>query len=140
MIRKSIAKIIFLPVISFFVVFLTLILVFRFAVPRIIARREAAEYYVEASDEQSFVENTTYENSDSSSGEENSNISEEDEEKLRKNGAEEWVIALCMQARYIFPRAHIAQMIRRDAFCLYGAEEVSPSDRGHCVLQDSFIG
>lgn len=67
-------------------------------------------------------------------------LSEEDEEELRKNGAEEWVIALCMQARYIFPRAHIAQMIRRDAFCLYGAEEVSPSDCGHCVLQDSFIG
>lgn len=67
-------------------------------------------------------------------------LSEEDEEKLRKNGAEEWVIALCMQARYIFPRAHIAQMIRRDAFCLYGAEEVIPSYSGHCVLQDSFIG
>lgn len=67
-------------------------------------------------------------------------LSEEDEEELRKNGAEEWVIALCMQARYIFPRAHIAQMIRRDAFCLYGAEEVSPLDCGHCVLQDSFIG
>ena len=67
-------------------------------------------------------------------------LSQEDEEELRKNGAEEWVIALCMQARYIFPRAHIAQMIRRDAFCLYGAEEVSPSDCGHCVLQDSFIG
>ena len=65
---------------------------------------------------------------------------EDDEEKLRKCGAEEWVIALCKQAKYIFPRAHIAQMIRRDAFCLYGAEEVPPSDCGHCVLQDSFIG
>ena len=90
MIRKSIAKIIFLPVISFFVVFLTLILVFRFAVPRIIARRDAAEYYVEASDEQSFVENTTYENSDSSSGEGNSNISEEDDyQKLIEEGLKE---------------------------------------------------
>ena len=67
-------------------------------------------------------------------------LSEDDEEMLRKSGAEEWVIALCKQAKYIFPRAHIAQMIRRDAFCLYGAEEVTAPYCGHCVLQDSFIG
>ncbi len=67
-------------------------------------------------------------------------LSEDDEEMLRKSGAEEWVIALCKQAKYIFPRAHIAQMIRRDAFCLYGAEKVTAPYCGHCVLQDSFIG
>ncbi len=67
-------------------------------------------------------------------------LSECDEEKLRNSGAEEWVIELCKQAKYIFPRAHIAQMIRRDAFCLDKYGKVTPSDCGHRVLKDSFIG
>ena len=43
--------------------------------------------------------------------------------EMIRHGAEEWVIDLCMRAKYIFPRAHVAQMIRRDAFCLREPDE-----------------
>lgn len=37
---------------------------------------------------------------------------------MREHGAAEWVIDLCEQVIYLFPRAHIAQMIRQEAFRL----------------------
>ena len=36
--------------------------------------------------------------------------------QLRDHGASEWVIELCENVGYLFPRAHIAQMIRRDLY------------------------
>lgn len=69
MIRKSILKIILIPVISFFVVFLALILVFRFAVPRIIAHRDESEYYTEVYPEQPY-DDDSYDSEDLAASEE----------------------------------------------------------------------
>ena len=49
-------------------------------------------------------------------------LTDEQKEQMRKLGAAEWVIGLCEHVRYLFPRAHIAQLIRRDAFCLRETE------------------
>ena len=46
----------------------------------------------------------------------------EEEAKLRELGAEEWVLDMCSNVKYMFPRAHIAQLIRRDAFCIDESE------------------
>ena len=45
-------------------------------------------------------------------------LTEEQIDKMRDYGVAEWVIDLCGHVLYLFPRAHIAQLIRRDAFCL----------------------
>ena len=37
---------------------------------------------------------------------------------MRERGADDWFLDLCEHVRYMFPRAHCAQMIRRDAFLL----------------------
>lgn len=36
---------------------------------------------------------------------------------MKEHGAEEWVLDLCEHALYLMPRAHLAQIIRRDAYC-----------------------
>ncbi len=45
-------------------------------------------------------------------------LTDEQLRELKAHGVEEWVIELCGRVQYLFPKAHIAQMIRRDAFCL----------------------
>lgn len=45
-------------------------------------------------------------------------LTEEQAAKMREHGAAEWVIDLCEQVIYLFPRAHIAQMIRQEVFRL----------------------
>ena len=45
-------------------------------------------------------------------------LTEEQAAEMREHGAAEWVIDLCEQVIYLFPRAHIAQMIRQEAFRL----------------------
>lgn len=40
--------------------------------------------------------------------------------QMKKQGAADWVLEFCGQVRYLFPRAHLAQIIRRDAFLTCG--------------------
>ena len=65
-------------------------------------------------------------------------LTDEEIVKLRGLGADEWFLDLCMHVKYLFPKAHIAQGIRRDAFCLYEPEEFTISE--HCVMRNSFLG
>ena len=36
---------------------------------------------------------------------------------LKRHGADDWVMEFCENVWYLFPKAHIAQLIRRDAYC-----------------------
>ena len=45
-------------------------------------------------------------------------LTKEQATKMREQGVAEWVIDFCEQVMYLFPRAHIAQMIRQEVFRL----------------------
>ncbi|SDB20429.1 hypothetical protein [Eubacterium oxidoreducens] len=46
------------------------------------------------------------------------NLSAEQVEIMRKHNVDEWVYGFCNQVRYLFPKAHVAQLIRYYAFCI----------------------
>lgn len=48
-------------------------------------------------------------------------------ERMKEYGAEEWVLDLCEHVLYLMPRAHVAQIIRRDAYCLTIPQEFKDS-------------
>lgn len=45
------------------------------------------------------------------------------EKLIRDNNGEDWFIDICKRAKYLFPKAHIAQMIRRYAYSLNNSEQ-----------------
>ncbi len=68
-------------------------------------------------------------------------LTDEQLAEMKKNGAEDWVLDFCQHVRYLFPRAHVAQMIRKLAFCIQepaSIDEYQKSD--HVILRDAFMG
>lgn len=67
---------------------------------------------------------------------------EEQIAKMKDYGAEEWFVDFCQHALYLFSRSHIAQMIRRNTFCLRDPQVYKdvPHYHGHVVLSGSFMG